>query len=94
VRGDSQSRISWLFGYWLLENGGRMKLLEMMGKTTIVQKVLVVGSIVWILIMISKSYDPHRGFHIGWFAQGLIPIVVVWGAYWVIIQIIEKRKNK
>jgi hypothetical protein len=84
-----------------LENGGRMKFLEMMRKTTIAQKVLVVGSIVWILILINgnwscRSYRSKMNCHfdIGNFALGLILIVVVWGAYWIIIQIIEKRKNK
>ena len=32
-----------------MENGGRMKFLEKIRKTTIVQKILIGGAIVWIL---------------------------------------------
>ena len=68
-----------------MENGGRMKFFEMIRKTTIVQRILIGGSIVWILW-------EHRG--LGDFLQGLILIVIVWGLYWIIIEIVRKRKIK
>ena len=68
-----------------MENGGRMKFFEMIRKTTIVQRILIGGSIVWIL------WEP-RGLVD--FVEGLILIVIVWGLYWIIIAIIEKWKNK
>ena len=68
-----------------MENGGRMKLFEMIRKTTIVQRILIGGSIVWIL------WEP-RG--LGDFAAGLILIVIVWGLYWIITETMRKRKNK
>jgi len=68
-----------------MENGGRMKFFEMIRKTTIVQRILIGGSIVWIL------WEP-RG--LGDFLQGLILIVIVWGLYWIIIEIVRKRKIK
>ena len=68
-----------------MENGGRMKFFEMIRKTTIVQRILIGGSIVWIL------WEP-RG--LGDFAAGLILIVIVWGLYWIIIEIVRKRKIK
>ena len=68
-----------------MENGGRMKFIEMIRKTTIVQKILIGGSIVWIL------WEP-RGLVD--FVEGLILIVVVWGLYWIIIEIVRKRKIK
>ena len=68
-----------------MENGGRMKFFEMIRKTTIVQRILIGGSIVWIL------WKP-RG--LGDFAAGLISIVLVWGAYWIIIEIMRKRKKE
>ncbi len=68
-----------------MENGGRMKFFEMIRKTTIVQRILIGVSIVWIL------WEP-RG--LGDFAAGLITIVIVWGLYWIIIEIVRKRKNK
>ena len=68
-----------------MENGGRMKFFEMIRKTTIVQRILIGGSIVWIL------WKP-RG--LGDFAVGLISIVIVWGLYWIIIEIVRKRKIK
>ena len=52
-----------------------MKFFEMLRKTTIVQRILIGGSIVWIL------WEP-RG--LGDFLQGLILIVIVWGLYWII----------
>ena len=82
-----------------MENGGRMKFLEMMRKTTIVQRVMIVASIIWLLMMTDKEYhwssSSRNHFDIGDFlSQGFIPIILVWGAYWIIIGIIEKRKNK
>ena len=68
-----------------MENGGRMKFFEMIRKTTIVQRILIGGSIVWIL------WEP-RGLVD--FAEGLILIVIVWGLYWIIIEIVRKRKIK
>ena len=68
-----------------LENGGIMKFIEMIRKTTIVQRILIGGSIVWIL------WEP-RG--LGDFLQGLILIVIVWGLYWIITEFMKQRKNK
>ena len=68
-----------------MENGDRMKLFEMIRKTTIVQRILIGGSIVWIL------WKP-RG--LGDFAEGLILIVIIWGLYWIIIEIMRKRKKE
>lgn len=68
-----------------MENGGRMKFFEMIRKTTIVQKILIGGSIVWIL------WEP-RG--LGDFVEGLILIVIVLGLYWIIIEIMRKRKKE
>ena len=66
-------------------NGDRMKFFEMIRKTTIVQRILIGGSIVWIL------WEP-RG--LGDFLQGLILIVIVWGLYWMINEFMKQRKNK
>ena len=68
-----------------MENGGRMKFFEMIRKTTIVQRILIGGSIVWILWEPSGLVD---------FVEGLILIVIVWGLYWIIIEIVRKRKIK
>ena len=68
-----------------MENGGRMKFIEMIRKTTIVQKILIGGSIVWIL------WEPRGLVE---FVEGLILIVIVWGLYWIIIEIVKKRKIK
>ena len=68
-----------------VEKGDRMKFLEMIRKTTIVQRILIGVSIVWIL------WKP-RG--LGDFLQGLILIVIVWGLYWIILEIVRKQKNK
>ena len=68
-----------------MENGGRMKFFEMIRKTTIVQRILIGGSIVWIL------WEP-RGLVD--FVEGLILIFIVWGLYWIIIEIVRKRKIK
>ena len=68
-----------------MENGGRMKFFEMIRKTTILQRILIGASIVWIL------WEP-RGLVD--FAEGLILIVIVWGLYWIIIEIVRKRKIK
>ena len=68
-----------------MENGDRMKFFEMIRKTTIVQRILIGGSIVWIL------WEP-RGLVD--FVESLILIVIVWGLYWIIIEIVKKRKIK
>ena len=68
-----------------MENGDRMKFIEMIRKTTIVQKILIGGSIVWIL------WEPRGLVE---FVEGLILIVIVWGLYWIIIEIVKKQKNK
>ena len=62
-----------------------MKIFEMIRKTTIVQRILIGGSIVWIL------WEP-RGLVD--FVEGLILIVIVWGLYWIIIEIMRKRKKE
>ena len=62
-----------------------MKYFEMIRKTTIVQRILIGGSIVWIL------WEP-RGLVD--FVEGLILIVIVWGFYWIFTQTMRKRKNK
>ena len=66
-------------------NGGRMKFFEMIRKTTIVQRILIGGSIVWILWKPRGLVD---------FAEGLIIIFIVWGLYWIITETMRKRKNK
>jgi heme/copper-type cytochrome/quinol oxidase subunit 4 len=58
-----------------------------------VQRVIVVGSIVWLIMMMYKNKTSSYQFENVMF-HGLIPVVLVWGAYWIIIGIIEKRKNK
>ena len=68
-----------------MENGGRVKFIEMIRKTTIVQKILIGGSIVWIL------WEPRGLVE---FVEGLILIVIVWGLYWIITETMRKRKNK
>jgi len=68
-----------------MENGGRMKFFEMIRKTTIVQRILIGGSIVWIL------WEP-RGLVD--FVEGLILIFIVWGLYWIITEFMKQRKNK
>ncbi len=68
-----------------MDNGGRMKLFEMIRKTTIVQRILIGGSIVWILWKPRGLVD---------FAEGLILIFIVWGLYWIITETMRKRKNK
>ena len=68
-----------------MENGGRVKFIEMIRKTTIVQKILIGGSIVWIL------WEPRGLVE---FVEGLILIVIVWGLYWIITEFMKKRKIK
>ena len=68
-----------------MENGGRMKFLEKIRKTTIVQKILICGAIVWIL------WEPRGLVE---FVEGLILIVIVWGLYWIITEFMKQRKNK
>ena len=76
-----------------------MKFFEMIRKTNIMQRVLIVASIVWLLLKIDPNISRYGNlmftFDFGDYAnEGLIPVVLVWGAYWIIIGIIEKRKNK
>ena len=71
-----------------------MSFVDKIRKMTILQKSLIVGSIVWILTLISLSYHRVRGFDIGKFYGGLILVVVVWGAYWIIIVIMRKGKKE
>ena len=66
-------------------NGGRMKFIEKIRKTTIVQKILIGGAIVWIL------WEPRGLVE---FVEGLILIVIVWGLYWIITEFMKQRKNK
>ena len=61
-----------------------MKFFEMIRKTTIVQRILIGGSIVWIL------WEP-RGLVD--FLQGLILIVIVWALHWVLIEIMRNGKS-
>ena len=68
-----------------MENGGKMKFIEKIRKTTIVQKILIGGSIVWIL------WEPRGLVE---FVEGLILIVFVWGLYWIITEFMKQRKNK
>ena len=68
-----------------MENGDRMKYFEMIRKTTIVQRILIGGSIVWIL------WEPRGLLD---FVEGLILIVIVWGLYWINIEIMRKRKKE
>ena len=68
-----------------MENGGRVKFIERILKTTIVQKILIGGSIVWIL------WEPRGLVE---FVEGLILIVIVWGLYWIITEFMKQRKNK
>ena len=62
-----------------------MKFIEKIRKTTIVQRILIGGAIVWIL------WEP-RGLVD--FVEGLILIVIVWGFYWIFTQTMRNRKNK
>lgn len=97
------------------KKGDKMGFIEMMRKTNILQRIMIVVSILWILLMIDanwrckselKSQRSQRGqnssdyrtvcrFDIGDFASGgFIPIVLGWGSYWIIIEIMRKRKSK
>ena len=62
-----------------------MKFFEMIRKTTIVQRILIGWTIVWIL------WEPRGLVE---FVEGLILIVIVWGLYWIITEIVRKRKIK
>ena len=77
--------VIWIFGYTTSFNGDRMKFIEMIRKTTIVQRILIGGSIVWIL------WEPRGLVE---FVEGLILIVIVWGLYWIITEFMKQRKNK
>ena len=66
-----------------------MKFFEMIQKTTIVQRFLISVSIVWLLLMIDDSLVRYDNldftFDFGDYAkEGLIPVVIVWGLYWII----------
>ena len=67
-----------------------MKFFEVIRNATIVQRVMVVGTIFWIIVIVNDALRPGFSFQ----TKMLFPIAIVWGAYWIIIGIIEKRKNK
>jgi len=69
-----------------------MTFFEIMRKTTIAQKVMVVGSIVWLLLVLI-NYRVFGSYNTIAF-EGLFPVVLLWGLYWIIKDIFEKRKNK
>ena len=72
-----------------------MIFLRRMRRTTILQRILIVSSIIWLLYVLDRSYSWSRGLDIGRFAwQGFMPIVLCWGLYWIIIGIINKWKTK
>ena len=65
-----------------------MKFFKMIRNTTIMQRVGIVATILFLLFQM----DYRRGFEFT--PKMLVPIVIGWGVYWIIIGIIEKRKNK
>ena len=85
-------------------NGDKMGFVEMIRKTNILQRIMIVVSIVLILSMIDANWKCKSGrkrdsatvcrFYVGDFAKGLIPIVLGWGSYWIIIEIMRKRKKE
>ena len=86
-------------------NGDKMGFVEMIRKTNILQRIMIVVSIVLILSMIDANWKCKKlgrkrdsatvcRFYVGDFAKGLIPIVLGWGSYWIIIEIMRKRKIK
>jgi len=88
-----------------MENGDKMGFIEMIRKTTILQRIMIVASTIWLLSMIDLNWKCKSGrkrdsatvcrLDIGNLAsEGLIPIVLGWGSYWIIIEIMRKRKIK
>ena len=65
-----------------------MNFFKMIRNTTILQRVMTVGTIFWIIWIIDITM--RRNFQ----PQMLFPIVILWGGYWIITGIIEKWKNK
>ena len=55
-----------------MENGGRMKFFEMIRKTTIVQRILIGGSIVWILWEPRGLGDFVAGFNTYCYCLGFV----------------------
>ena len=79
-----------------------MGFFEMIRKTTILHRIMIVASFIWLLLMIDANWNCEWElgktvcrFSIGHFASlGVIPPVAVWGLYWIIIEIVRKRKIK
>ena len=75
-----------------IENVERMKLFEMIRNADILQRVMIVLTIIWLLIVFNKEWGRTatntkiiNSFDYGDFAVlGLIPIIAVWGLYWII----------
>ena len=75
-----------------IENGERMKLFEMIRNANILHRVMIVLTIIWLLIVFDKEWlrtgtntTIINSFNYGGFAtEGLIPIIAVWGLYWII----------
>ena len=72
-----------------MENGGRMKIIEMIRNANILHRVMIVLTIIWLLIVFDEEWASTATktkiityFDYGDFARfGLIPIIVVWGLY-------------
>ena len=62
---------------------------KILRKITIVQRV---GIVMTILFLLYVMYADGNRFQLR--PKMLFPIVLGWGAYWIIIAIIEKWKNK
>ena len=75
-------------GYTASFNGDRMKFFKMIRNTTILQRVMIIASIFWLLYWM----DMEGKFVLK--PKMFFPIVLLWGAYWIINGIIEKWKNK
>ena len=74
-----------------------MCFVEMLRKITILQRFMIIVSIIWLLLMIDKncSRSTCSSFDIGDFvSEGFIPVIAVWGLYWIIIEIVRKWKTK
>ena len=64
-------------------------IMKLLRKITIVQRVGIVTTILFVLYVMYL-----HGNRFIFTPKMLFPIVLGWGAYWIIIAIIEKRKNK
>ena len=79
-------------GIMEIENGERMKLFEMIRNADILQRVMIVLTIIWLLIVFNEEWGRNftkteiiNSFVYGDFASlGLIPIITVWVMYWII----------